>query len=57
MISRVVVQSHYTILSERDIRQRQQEAVESVAAVLSVSDTEAGILLRHFKWYAVSSLF
>lgn len=43
-------QSNYTILSEEDILQRQNEAIASVSTVLSISKVEAGILLRHFKW-------
>lgn len=45
------MQSTYIVLSEKDIRQRQEEAVTSVATVLNISPTQAGILLRHFKWY------
>lgn len=43
-------QMYYTILSEEDIRERQEEAIENVSSVLSISKVEAGILLRHFKW-------
>ncbi|KAG6541506.1 hypothetical protein Mapa_017103 [Marchantia paleacea] len=43
-------QSNYTILSEADIRQRQDEAINTITNFLSVSKMEAGILLRHFKW-------
>ncbi|XP_057837830.1 probable E3 ubiquitin-protein ligase ARI8 isoform X2 [Cryptomeria japonica] len=43
-------QMYYTILSEQDIRERQEEAIENVSSVLSISKVEAGILLRHFKW-------
>eukprot|EP00249_Psilotum_nudum_P022331 c28474_g1_i2 orf=611-2407(-) len=43
-------QSNYTILSEKEIRQRQEEAVTTVETVLSISKAEAGTLLRHFKW-------
>eukprot|EP00850_Spirogloea_muscicola_P007257 SM000036S13301 [mRNA] locus=s36:396602:401301:- [translate_table: standard] len=43
-------QANYTILSEKDVLHREAEAVDSVSTVLSVSRTEAGILLRHFKW-------
>ncbi|KAJ7547347.1 hypothetical protein O6H91_08G081500 [Diphasiastrum complanatum] len=43
-------QSSYIILSENDIRQRQEKAIASVVTVLSASKTEASILLRHFKW-------
>ncbi|KAJ7286671.1 hypothetical protein O6H91_Y322700 [Diphasiastrum complanatum] len=43
-------QSSYIILSENDIRQRQEKAIASVVTVLSTSKTDASILLRHFKW-------
>eukprot|EP00252_Welwitschia_mirabilis_P004875 TRINITY_DN1520_c0_g3_i1.p1 TRINITY_DN1520_c0_g3~~TRINITY_DN1520_c0_g3_i1.p1 ORF type:complete len:546 (+),score=119.79 TRINITY_DN1520_c0_g3_i1:530-2167(+) len=43
-------QTNYTILSEEDILQRQEEAITTVASVLSISRVEAGILLRHYKW-------
>ncbi|BBN00641.1 ariadne-1 [Marchantia polymorpha subsp. ruderalis] len=43
-------QANYTILSEKDIRQRQEEAIATITNFLSVSKTDAGILLRHFKW-------
>ncbi|CAM6106301.1 unnamed protein product [Calypogeia fissa] len=43
-------QANYTILSEKDIRQRQEEAVSTITNFLSVSRTEAGILLRFFNW-------
>ncbi|MCO5548081.1 hypothetical protein L7F22_001538 [Adiantum nelumboides] len=43
-------QSTYLVLSEKDIRQRHEEAVTNVSTVLDISPTQAGILLRHFKW-------
>ncbi|KAL2641981.1 hypothetical protein R1flu_009568 [Riccia fluitans] len=43
-------QSNYTIMSEADIRLRQEEAISTITNFLSVSNVEAGILLRHFKW-------
>jgi len=43
-------QSNYTILSEEDILQRQEEAITAISTVLSISRVDAGILLRHFKW-------
>lgn len=45
-----LLQAHYAILSDEDIEARQAEAVKSVASVLSVTEEEATILLRHFKW-------
>jgi len=43
-------QLNYTILSEEDIRQCQEEALTSISTVLSISRVNAGILLRHFRW-------
>eukprot|EP00252_Welwitschia_mirabilis_P004874 TRINITY_DN1520_c0_g2_i1.p1 TRINITY_DN1520_c0_g2~~TRINITY_DN1520_c0_g2_i1.p1 ORF type:complete len:587 (+),score=104.40 TRINITY_DN1520_c0_g2_i1:392-2152(+) len=43
-------QLNYTILSEEDIRQCEEEAISSISTVLSISRVEAGVLLRHFKW-------
>jgi ariadne-1 len=40
----------YTVLSLEDICERQRNAIASVSNVLSVSEVEAGILLRHFDW-------
>ncbi|BBN09086.1 ariadne-1 [Marchantia polymorpha subsp. ruderalis] len=42
--------ANYVILSERDIRARQDEAIGTIAGLLKVSAPDAGILLRHFKW-------
>ncbi|MCO5608665.1 hypothetical protein L7F22_062879 [Adiantum nelumboides] len=42
-------QSTYLVLSEKDIRKRQEEALTNVSTVLDISRTQAGILLRHFK--------
>jgi ariadne-1 len=38
------------VLSEAEIVKRQEEMVGSVVSVLSVTDSAAAILLRHFKW-------
>mmetsp|Transcript_658 Transcript_658/g.1197 ORF Transcript_658/g.1197 Transcript_658/m.1197 type:complete len:621 (-) Transcript_658:332-2194(-) len=46
----VTEKPNYTVLSEAEILQRQEEAIDSVVAVLSVSKACAAILLRHFKW-------
>lgn len=48
-----VEQSHekdFTCLTEKDIVQEQQKAIRHVADVLALTDTQAGALLRHFKW-------
>lgn len=40
----------FTVLTEKAIKERQEEAVESVAGVLAISKAQAGILLRNFEW-------
>ncbi|KAL0290675.1 UNVERIFIED_CONTAM: putative E3 ubiquitin-protein ligase ARI8 [Sesamum calycinum] len=41
---------NYTILSEDDIRQHQEESITKISAVLSISRVAAAILLRHYNW-------
>jgi ariadne-1 len=43
-------QTNFTVLSEKDIRSRQDEAVATITNFLSISPVDAGVLLRHFKW-------
>ncbi|XP_010912117.1 probable E3 ubiquitin-protein ligase ARI7 [Elaeis guineensis] len=43
-------QQNYTILSESDIRQRQEDDLSRLSTVLSISRVAACILLRYFKW-------
>uniref|UniRef100_A0A6N2NBS2 RBR-type E3 ubiquitin transferase n=1 Tax=Salix viminalis TaxID=40686 RepID=A0A6N2NBS2_SALVM len=43
-------QQNYTVLSEEDIRQRQDDDVTRIATVLSISKVAASILLRHYNW-------
>ncbi|KAK8541830.1 hypothetical protein V6N12_014451 [Hibiscus sabdariffa] len=43
-------QQNYTVLSEVDIRQRQEDDITRISTVLSISKVEAGILLRHYNW-------
>ncbi|MBA0667894.1 hypothetical protein Goklo_000903 [Gossypium klotzschianum] len=43
-------QQNYTILSEVDIRQRQEDDITRISTVLSISKVEAGILLRYYSW-------
>lgn len=43
-------QQNYAILSESDIRQRQEDDIMKISTVLSISKVEAGILLRHYNW-------
>ncbi|KAF6152192.1 hypothetical protein GIB67_019414 [Kingdonia uniflora] len=41
---------HYTVLSEADIRQLQEDDTTRVSNVLSISKVSASILLRHYNW-------
>lgn len=43
-------EQNFTILKESDIRQRQEDDIARVAAVLSISKVLASILLRHYNW-------
>ncbi|EHA8590175.1 RBR-type E3 ubiquitin transferase [Cocos nucifera] len=43
-------QQNYAILSEADIRQHQDEDINRVSTVLSISRSAAFILLRYFNW-------
>ncbi|XP_015572195.1 probable E3 ubiquitin-protein ligase ARI8 [Ricinus communis] len=43
-------QQSYTILSDIDIRQRQEDDVMRIATVLSISKVAATILLRYYNW-------
>lgn len=43
-------EQNYTILSEADIRQLQEEDITTVSTVLSMSRIHASILLRHYNW-------
>ncbi|XP_074567402.1 putative E3 ubiquitin-protein ligase ARI8 [Curcuma longa] len=43
-------QQNYTILSEADIRLRQEEDISRISTVLSIPISEACILLRHYNW-------
>ncbi|KMT16341.1 hypothetical protein BVRB_3g054880 [Beta vulgaris subsp. vulgaris] len=44
------VEKTYTVLKEGDIRQRQEENISHVSAVLSISRVAASILLCNYKW-------
>ncbi|XP_028787712.1 probable E3 ubiquitin-protein ligase ARI8 [Neltuma alba] len=50
-LSRHQVQN-YTVLSESDIRQRQEDEIMKISTVLSISKFAARILLRHYNWNA-----
>ncbi|XWS25707.1 hypothetical protein CRYUN_Cryun27aG0090700 [Craigia yunnanensis] len=41
---------NYSVLKEADIRQRIEDNIAEVSAVLSISKVEASILLLHYKW-------
>ncbi|KAL4325760.1 hypothetical protein GQ457_11G005850 [Hibiscus cannabinus] len=43
-------QQNYTVLSEVDIRQHQEDDITRISTVLSISKVEASILLRHYNW-------
>ncbi|KAG6477048.1 hypothetical protein ZIOFF_066298 [Zingiber officinale] len=43
-------EQNYTILSEADIRLRQEEDISRVSTVLSIPRPDACILLRHYHW-------
>nr|CAD1819943.1 unnamed protein product [Ananas comosus var. bracteatus] len=43
-------QHNYTILSEADTRQRQEEDITRVSTVLSIPRSAACVLLRHYNW-------
>lgn len=46
----VLLQTNFTVLSEKDIRHRQAEAIATITNFLSISPVDAGVLLRYFKW-------
>ncbi|CAL0332465.1 unnamed protein product [Lupinus luteus] len=43
-------EQNFTILKESDIQQRQEDDINRVAAVLSISRVSAGILLHNYNW-------
>uniref|UniRef100_A0A0E0DFL2 RBR-type E3 ubiquitin transferase n=1 Tax=Oryza meridionalis TaxID=40149 RepID=A0A0E0DFL2_9ORYZ len=43
-------QQNYSILSEADIQQRQEDDINRVSTVLSISKSEACVLLRNYNW-------
>ncbi|KAF5196904.1 E3 ubiquitin-protein ligase arih1 [Thalictrum thalictroides] len=44
------LQKKYIVLSEDDIRARQEQAITEVSSMLSTSRASACIVLRHFNW-------
>ncbi|AQK44474.1 putative E3 ubiquitin-protein ligase ARI8 [Zea mays] len=45
-------QQNYSILSEVDIKRRQEDDINRVSTVLSISKPEACVLLRNYNWYS-----
>jgi ariadne-1 len=43
-------QKNFCVLREEDIRRHQMDNIERVSVVLSITEVEASILLRHFHW-------
>ncbi|XP_071732112.1 probable E3 ubiquitin-protein ligase ARI8 isoform X2 [Rutidosis leptorrhynchoides] len=43
-------QQNYSILSEADIRKRQENDILKISSILSISKNAAAILLRHYNW-------
>ncbi|XP_062183789.1 probable E3 ubiquitin-protein ligase ARI8 [Phragmites australis] len=43
-------QQNYSILSEADIKHRQEDDINRVSTVLSISKSEACVLLRNYNW-------
>ncbi|CAL8167037.1 unnamed protein product [Prunus armeniaca] len=43
-------QQNYTVLTEADIRQHQEEDIMRISTVLSISKVSASILLRYYSW-------
>ncbi|WCJ38898.1 RING/U-box superfamily protein [Euphorbia peplus] len=43
-------QQNYTVLSETDINQRQEDDIMRIATVLSIPKVSASILLRYYNW-------
>ncbi|CAA7027310.1 unnamed protein product [Microthlaspi erraticum] len=43
-------QKNYCVLREEDILRHQMDDIERVSVVLSITEVEASILLRHFHW-------
>ncbi len=49
-MSTASVQTVYEVLNERQLRERQAEALEAVTSVTGIPEGEAVRVLRHFKW-------
>lgn len=45
------LQQNYTILTEADIRQRQDDDTARISTVLSIPKPQASILLRYYNWW------
>ncbi|KAH7542232.1 hypothetical protein FEM48_Zijuj02G0051600 [Ziziphus jujuba var. spinosa] len=49
-LSDILSQQNYTVLTEADIHQRQEEDIMRISTVLSISEVAASVLLRHYNW-------
>lgn len=47
-----LLQAPYIVFNEKQLRERQQEAIDAVAGVLSISEGEVVRVLRQYKWCA-----
>ncbi|KAK1286802.1 putative E3 ubiquitin-protein ligase ARI8 [Acorus calamus] len=45
-----VEEKNYTVLSESDIRRRQEDVIEALSGVLSISYASSSVLLSHHNW-------
>eukprot|EP00253_Pinus_taeda_P009059 PITA_09059 len=48
---------NYTVLSLEDISERQHNVIATLSDVLSLTESETAILLRHFNWHADDQWF
>eukprot|EP00253_Pinus_taeda_P013927 PITA_13927 len=48
---------NYTVLSLEDISERQRNVIATLSDVLSLTESETAILLRHFNWHADDQWF
>ncbi|KAK1264491.1 putative E3 ubiquitin-protein ligase ARI8 [Acorus gramineus] len=45
-----IEEKNYTVLSESDIRRRQEDVIEALSGVLSISYASSSVLLSHHNW-------
>ena len=46
------MQAPYVVYSEKQLKERQQEAIDAIAGILSIPEGEVVRVLRHYKWCA-----